>query len=103
MKKIVIDCRFWKETGPGRYIRNLVGELQKIDKENKYFILLLKNDYQEVDLPKNFTKIEADFGWYSFSEQVKLPLILRKIQPDLVHFPHFNVPIFYRGKFVVTI
>ncbi|MBI4040031.1 glycosyltransferase family 4 protein, partial [Candidatus Daviesbacteria bacterium] len=37
------------------------------------------------------------------SEQVKLPLVFKKIKPDLVHFPHFNVPIFYGGSYVVTV
>ena len=29
--KIGIDCRLWGETGIGRYIRNLVLNLQKLD------------------------------------------------------------------------
>ncbi|RJQ27327.1 glycosyltransferase family 1 protein, partial [Candidatus Parcubacteria bacterium] len=100
--KIVIDARFWGESGIGRYIRNLVGELGKIDKNNEYVLLLLKKDLN-IKLPLNFKKIEADFRWYSFKEQLLLPKILKKNKPDLVHFPHFNVPIFYNGKYVVTI
>lgn len=101
--KIVIDGRLWAETGPGRYIRNLVTELQKIDSQNEYFLLLLKKDFDKVGLAVNFKKVLADFRWYSLAEQIKLPKILKSINPDLVHFPHFNVPIFYKGKYVVTI
>lgn len=101
--KIVIDGRLWAETGPGRYIRNLVTELQKIDSQNEYFLLLLKKDFDKVGLDGNFKKVLADFPWYSVAEQIKLPKILKSINPDLVHFPHFNVPIFYKGKYVVTI
>lgn len=111
--RIVIDGRLWAETGPGRYIRNLVTQLGKIDPVNEYHLLLLKDDYERVDLPSNFKKVLADFRWYSLAEQIKLPRILKKINPDLVHFPHFNVPIFYnqrlrpftglKGKYVVTI
>jgi glycosyltransferase involved in cell wall biosynthesis len=36
-------------------------------------------------------------------EQLLLPFLLNKLKPDIVHFPHFNVPILWRGKFVVTI
>src|SRR3990172_4332771 len=101
--KIVIDGRLWGETGIGRYIRNLVTQLQKIDKTNQYYILLLKKDFQRLKFTGNFDKVLADFHWYGVSEQIKLPQLLRKLNPNLVHFPHFNVPIFYHGEFVVTI
>ncbi|HEX7586180.1 MAG TPA: glycosyltransferase family 1 protein, partial [Patescibacteria group bacterium] len=49
------------------------------------------------------TKVLADYSWYSWEEQIKFPRLLKKYKLDLVHFPHFNVPIFYFGKFIVTI
>ncbi len=103
--RIVIDARLYgtKHTGNGRYTMNLVENLTKIDRENEYFILLRKEDYDELNFPKNWTKVLADFKHYTFLEQFRLPLILYKIKPDIVHFPHFNVPIFYFGKFIVTI
>lgn len=102
--RIVIDGRLWVESGLGRYIRNLISELQKIDRTNDYFILHLKKDYKKINYRnKNFQKIIADFKWYGISEQIKLPKLLDRLQPDLVHFPHFNIPVFYKGKFVVTI
>lgn len=101
--KIVIDARMYNESGIGRYIRNLISELQILDHENEYFILLLQKDLHGSNFQKNFNKICADFKWYGISEQIKLPKILNEIKPDLVHFPHFNAPIFYQGKFVVTI
>lgn len=101
--KIGIDARFYNESGVGRYLRNLIKNLQALDKKNQYFILLLKKDYDEFTEPKNFKKILADFKWYGFAEQFHLPKLLRQLNLDLVHFPHFNVPIFYTGKFVVTI
>ncbi len=82
---------------------NLIDGLTKIDKENQYSILLRKKYYDSLKLPENWKKIEADFGHYSFVEQFKLPGIIKKENPDLVHFPHFNVPVFFRGKYIVTI
>lgn len=98
--KIIIDGRMINESGIGRYIRNLINNLQIIDKKNEYFILHLENDLKYQD---NFHKINANFKWYGISEQVKLPGLLKSFKPDLVHFPHFNIPIFYKGKFIVTI
>lgn len=103
--RIVIDARFYgpKDTGIGRYTQKLVENLANIDLKNEYLILLRKGDYEELIFPKNWTKIFADFKHYTFEEQLKMPLLLLKLRPDLVHFPHFNVPIFYFGKYVVTI
>lgn len=101
--RIGIDARFFNESGVGRYLRNLIKSLQGLDKRNQYFILLLKKDYDEFKETKNFKKILADFKWYGFAEQFNLPKLLRQLNLNLVHFPHFNVPIFYTGNFVVTI
>lgn len=102
--RIVVDCRLYSvQAGIGRYIRNLIFHLQKIDKKNTYFILLLKKDYDSLVSLNNFIRVVADFKWYGITEQLKLPKLLYELNPDLVHFPHFNVPILYRGKFVVTV
>lgn len=100
--KIVIDARMYQESGVGRYIRNLVKELQKLDKKNQYYVLLLAKD-KNIPLRSNFNKMIADFPWYGIREQFKLPALLSSLNPDLVHFPHFNAPLFYQGRFVVTI
>ena len=101
--KIAIDARMFDESGIGRYIRNLIEKLSTLDFENDYYILLRKKNYNNLVFNKNFHRVLADFRWYGLSEQIKLPKILNSIDPDIVHFPHFNVPIFYKGKFIVTI
>jgi glycosyltransferase involved in cell wall biosynthesis len=103
--RIIIDARLYglENGGLGRYVMNLISQLQKIDKENDYSLLLRKKYYNDLSLEKNFTKILCDFRHYSVKEQLLLPVILKKLNPNLVHFPHFNVPYFYKGKYVVTI
>ena len=103
--KILIDARLFgpSHTGNGRYTKELIENLAKIDSKNNYVILLRKETFDKTNLPDNFTKVLADFKHYSFEEQFKLPFLILKNKPDLVHFPHFNVPLFYSGKFVVTI
>lgn len=100
--KIGIDGRLWSESGIGRYIRNLVENLGEVDTQNSYVLFLLKKNL-EVSLPQNFKKVEADIPWYGFAEQLKFPKIVDSQKLDLMHFPHFNIPIFYKGKFIVTI
>lgn len=101
--KIGIDGRLINESGIGRYIRNLLENLALIDKTNDYFILLKRRDVNKFHFGENFKNIEADSNWYSVSEQIKLPRLLNSLKLDLVHFPHFNVPVLFKGKFIVTI
>ncbi len=104
--KIGIDARFYgpNSKGLGRYTQKLIEHLEKIDDTNTYVIFLRASNFGCYQ-PKNirFTKVIADYRWYSFAEQIFMPYFLYKEKCDLIHFPHFNVPYFFRGKFVVTI
>jgi len=104
--RIGIDARFFGPIGKGlgRYTQKLIENLEKIDQENDYYVFLRRENFDEyTPKNKNFKKILADFEWYTFEEQFFFPRLIHKYKLDLVHFPHFNVPIFYPGKFVVTI
>ena len=104
--KIVIDARMYglEHAGIGRYIINLISQLERLDEKNDFFILLREKYFNNLIFTnKKFKKILADYPHYSFKEQIFLPLQLFKLRPDLVHFPHFNLPIFWWGKYVITI
>jgi len=104
--KIGIDARMYgnEQTGIGNYIRYLIKYLAKLDRENQYRIFLLESEFDRFVLPgKNFKKIKVSAHWYSWSEQIILPSQFKKEKLDLMHFPHFNAPIFYPGKRIVTI
>jgi glycosyltransferase involved in cell wall biosynthesis len=106
--KIGIDARFFgpKEKGLGVYIQKLVEHLEKNyqGKEHDFYIFLRKNRFDQYQ-PKNkqFHKVLDNFKWYGWKEQLFYPFFLNKYKLDLMHFGHFNVPIFYRKKIVVTI
>ena len=103
--KILIDARLYglENAGLGRYLINLISSLQKIDKKNKYVIILRKKYFNELKFNNNFKKVLFDYGHYSFAEQFKFPGVIRKENPDLIHYPHFNVSVFCNKPFVVTI
>lgn len=106
--RIGIDARFFgiKQKGLGRYTQKLIENLEKISdqEEVEYYIFLKKDNFHEYQ-PTNprFRKVLADYQWYTFSEQLLFPFLLYRHRLDLVHFPHFNVPIGYGKKFIVTI
>ena len=104
--RIGIDARFFGSIGKGlgRYTQKLIENLEKIDTQNQYFIFLRRANWDEyIPRSKHFTRVLADIPWYTLREQIQMPKIFHKCGLDLVHFPHFNVPVSYKGRFVVTI
>lgn len=103
---IGIDARMYgpKQTGIGNYIAYLIEHLAKVDKKNRYTIFLRKDGYSSFKLQDSrFEKVFADYPWYSWQEQWEFFLLLQRQNIDLMHFPHFNVPLAYRKPFVTTI
>lgn len=104
--RIGIDARFYgtSSKGLGRYTQKLIENLEKIDSDNEYVVFLRKDNFAEyVPRNPNFHKELADYRWYSFAEQLLFPLKIRGAKVDLMHFPHFNVPLLNFIPFVVTI
>lgn len=104
--KIGIDARMYgpAQGGIGRYIEQLVKQLQKIDQSNQYVLFLRQDNYTECGVVNpNFKKVLADIPWYSLKEQIVLNKIIKQEKIDLMHFPHWNVPLLYPGKFIVTV
>ncbi|MGH7203037.1 MAG: glycosyltransferase family 4 protein, partial [Candidatus Levyibacteriota bacterium] len=103
--RIGIDARLWHETGVGRYIRNLVGHLERLDKKNNY-VLFVKKGTRDLGLGisnKKFKIIETDIRWHTVDEQLLFHKVLENELLDLVHFPYFSVPILYNKPFIITI
>lgn len=102
--KIAIDARFYGEAGPGRYVKNLVERLARQDREHEYVIFLNPQGYNSFS-PNNprFKKVLVNCSWYSFKEQFVMLWFALRERPDVFHIPHFNIPILYPGKLVVTI
>ncbi len=106
--KLGIDARMFGPRvgggGIGRYVAELVMHLQEIDKETEYVIFLKKENFHDfVIKQKNFTKRLVDIPWYSAKEQFAFPreILLSKVQA--MHYPHWNVPIWSKVPFVVTL
>lgn len=102
--KIGLDLRMLGGgSGISRYISELSREILAQDKQNKY-VLFFKNTDESVPYRNYNQKIViTGIPHYSFSEQLQLSIILERENLDLMHFPHFNVPLFYRKPYVVTI
>jgi glycosyltransferase involved in cell wall biosynthesis len=108
--KIVIDARLYghRHGGLGRYVQQLVLRLPKLDSSAEWVLLMgeeAEKDYRAdvSSIPQNVTLIRAPWRWYTLAEQIHMPRLIRKLKPDLTHYPHFNVPMNAAQPFVVTI
>ena len=104
--RIGIDARMYGPgfTGIGRYTYELIRHLALLDTVNDYVFFLRKEAFDSFAVPNpRFSKVLADFPHYSLSEQTRFLRVLNQEHLDLMHFCHFNAPIFYRRPCVVTI
>ncbi len=98
--------------GLGRYVEELVRELGKLDHKHRTVLFLKREnfDFDSLALSKgdqtqsgSVEKRLADIHWYTIKEQIVMPWLIDRARLDLVHFPHWNVPLLVRTPFVVTI
>jgi glycosyltransferase involved in cell wall biosynthesis len=82
-KKIGIDARMWDHPGIGRYLRELTGALHAEPFEHEIALIAGRSPI------------------YSLAEQWEVPWRARNA--DLLHVPHFNIPVLFGGRLVVTI
>ncbi|MDD2758065.1 MAG: glycosyltransferase family 1 protein [Patescibacteria group bacterium] len=112
---IGIDARMLgpKQGGIGRYTQEIIEAFppkadpptaEKHENNDDGFVVFLrKENWDLVEETPKIKKILADIPWYGWREQFLLAKIIKKEKIDLMHFPHWNIPIFYNQPFVVTI
>jgi glycosyltransferase involved in cell wall biosynthesis len=104
--RIGIDARFYGSIGKGlgRYTERLITYLERIATQDEFVIFLRQENWNQY-VPSNprFTKQLADYRWYGFAEQHRMPQLVRAAGIDLMHYPHFNVPLLAPTPFIVTI
>ena len=86
--KIAIEAQriFRKEKHGMDYVAlETIRELQKIDKQNEYFILVSPGDDICLQESANVHIVTVNWPSYPLWEQIGLPLALRKIKPDLLN------------------
>ncbi|MFA6458027.1 MAG: glycosyltransferase family 1 protein [Patescibacteria group bacterium] len=104
--KIGIDARMYSSgfTGIGRYTFELIRGLARLDAKNEFVVFLNPQEFENFVAPaENFRAVRVDAPHYSTDEQTKFLKILNSEDLNLMHFTHFNAPILYHRKSIVTI
>jgi glycosyltransferase involved in cell wall biosynthesis len=102
--RIAIDARKLRDYGIGTYVRNLLRHLSRIDAKTEYVILCRVQDCGMVEeLGENFRAVPEPAAAYSLSEQLRIPMDLRREGADLFHAPHYVLPPLVPCRSIVTI
>lgn len=107
-QRIGVDCRLagQRHAGIGRYVENLISRLPALAPEIDW-IYFFHDAEQAAEISgwkqKNVELVYVPVRHYTVQEQLLLPRVFGQKKLDLLHVPHFNVPIFYRGKMIITI
>ncbi len=95
-KIIGIDARMIEMSGIGTYIQHLMG--------HGIYDYALGNEEEIRRYDKQVKVIPYNAPIYSPKEQILFPnKVVKKSGINIMHFPHYNVPVTYRGKYVVTV
>lgn len=90
--------------GIARYTFNLLREILKIDKKNRYSLLITdKFPYMNVMEYDNLTYLPMKSPFVSISEPFELHNVLKKESFDLFHSPSFIPPFYSGGPFIMTL
>lgn len=93
--------------GIGRYSFELLVAMLKQNTGNVFVVFYNEHNSNPQDIKTlkslGATLVSANYRHYSFAEQLFFPKLLNSYNLDIVHFPNFNIPIWYKKPFVVTI
>lgn len=102
--RIGIDVRKLYDYGIGTYIRNLLRQIARLDRDTEFVLLCRPQDaHTLLDLGENFRPVPEAAGNYSITEQIRIPWALRREGVSLFHAPHYVLPPLVRCRAVVTI
>ena len=95
-KTIGIDARMIEMSGIGTYIQHLM--------DQGIYDYAVGSEEQIRKYDKSVKVIPFDANIYKLKEQLNFPnRQIKKAGIDIMHFPHYNVPVSYRGRYMVTV
>ena len=91
--RIAIDARKLRDFGIGTYLRNILIELSRLDRDTEYVVLCRPDDVESGEvLGRNFRMVPETAPTYSIAEQFRIPVALAREGVRLVHEPHYVLP-----------
>jgi glycosyltransferase involved in cell wall biosynthesis len=102
--RVAIDVRRAGDFGFGTYVRNIVNQLARFDRETEYLLVGQRRHIEQFDLlPGNFQVLEYPADPGSFHTHLHLPFLLRRRRVDILHMPWFYAPALIPSRLVLTV
>ncbi len=102
--RLGVDARMLSATGIGRYLEGLLPELVGQAPGFEWVVFARRCDLEQIRAlaPAAQPRV-VDVAYYRLGEQTNLWWHYRNARLDLLHAPHYNQPLTYRGRTVLTI
>ena len=99
-----LDARKLRDGGIGTYIRGLLGALAETPRGHEFVALLDPADLGSVARADGRVReVPVRAGKYGLGEHLVVPRAARSAGVELLHEPHYTLPLGWRGPAVVTI
>jgi glycosyltransferase involved in cell wall biosynthesis len=93
-------------TGAGNYVFQLITALSRIDTTNQYLVFTTTQQAEALGVEREgFRVLRRDFRSRATRliwEQVGLPASVRRLRLDVLHSPHYTMPLRHSAQSVVT-
>jgi glycosyltransferase involved in cell wall biosynthesis len=101
---IVIDARMINASGVGTYLQNLLPRVIGARPDKRFLLVGKSSELAAFPWARGAGVSVADCAAaiYSPAEQYRLPRLLPR-DTELFWAPHFNIPLLYRGRLLVTV
>jgi glycosyltransferase involved in cell wall biosynthesis len=100
---VALDARKLFDGGIGTYIRGLVGALAVLYPGDEWTVLVDPRDLGRARWPGAVRERGVRAGKYGIAEHFAVPAAARRAGAELLHSPHYTLPLAWGGPSVVTI
>lgn len=101
--RLAVDARKLTDFGIGTYLSHLLEGLAASPEIRLTVIARSGHEERLRELAPDARVVACAADGYSLAEQVQLPSLLGRERVDLVHLPHYTVPLLMPCRFVVTV
>ncbi len=108
--RVVYDLRVLTGAmhGIARYglglLRGILGQATRRGMDLELTVLLRRpEDADLLPADPRLTTVFCDLEPYGLKAQLKLPLVLKGLKPDLYHFPSYAPPVLWKGPVLMTV
>jgi glycosyltransferase involved in cell wall biosynthesis len=101
--RVAVDARKLYDGGIGTYIRGLVGALAVACPHDEWTVLVDPAHEGAMRWPGSVREVAVRAGKYGLAEHFIVPAAARGVHADLLHAPHYTLPLGWNGPAVVTI